>query len=37
MLTDAGAKCTLRFPAKLHVEHNSEVKVFETPDHVEQF
>lgn len=37
MLTETGAKCTLRFPAKLHVEHNSEVKIFESPEDAERF
>lgn len=36
-LTDAGAKCSLRFPAKLQVVHNNEVKVFSTPADAERF
>lgn len=36
-LTDSGAKCSLRFPAKLQVVYNSEVKVFNTPADAERF
>lgn len=36
-LTDAGAKCSLRFPAKLQVVYNNEVKVFNTPSDAESF
>ncbi len=34
---DTGAKCSLLFPAKLHVEHNLEVKAFNTPKDEERF
>lgn len=36
-LTEAGAKCTLRFPAKLNVVYNNTVNVFETPAAAERF
>lgn len=36
-LTDSGAKCSLRFPAKLQVVYNNEVKVFNTPGDAESF
>lgn len=36
-LMDAGAKCSLRFPAKLQVAHNDTVKVFHTPAEAERF
>uniref|UniRef100_A0AAV2J431 Uncharacterized protein n=1 Tax=Knipowitschia caucasica TaxID=637954 RepID=A0AAV2J431_KNICA len=36
-LTDAGATCTLRFPAKLNVDYNNKVQVFNTPSEAERF
>ena len=36
-LTEAGARCTLRFPAKLNVVYNESVNVFETPAAAERF
>ncbi|KAK7945367.1 hypothetical protein WMY93_001095 [Mugilogobius chulae] len=36
-LIDAGAKCSLRFPAKLQVVYNSEVKMFTSPTDAERF
>ena len=36
-LMDAGAKCSLRFPAKLQVIHNNSVKTFDSPADAERF
>lgn len=36
-LMDAGATCSLRFPAKLQVVHNGTVKIFESPVDAERF
>lgn len=36
-LIDAGAKCTLRFPAELLVVYNNSVKVFDSPADAERF
>lgn len=36
-LTDAGARCSLRFPAKLQVVHNNATKVFDSPADAERF
>lgn len=36
-LADAGAKCTMRFPAKLQVTYNKTVYVFDSPAAAERF
>lgn len=36
-LIEAGAQCSLRFPAKLHVEYNNTSKVFMSPADAERF
>lgn len=36
-LIDAGAKCSLRFPAKLHVEYNNTSKTFMSPEEAARF
>lgn len=36
-LMDAGAKCSLRFPARLQVAHNNTVKIFDSPADAERF
>lgn len=36
-LADAGAKCTMRFPAKLQVTYNKTVNVFDSPAAAERF
>lgn len=36
-LTEAGAKCSLRFPAKLHVDYNNTTKMFASPADAERF
>lgn len=36
-LREAGVKYSLRFPAKLRIEHNSTVKTYDTPGEAERF
>ena len=36
-LTDGGAKCSLRFPAKLQVVHNNKTEVYEKPEDAETY